>query len=254
MLIYIKPAAATLVGFLACIYVSGLSATDSFIIDDENLIFEPLYTTAVYGFRAFPTSKIVMHDWKSGLSIRADVLARSLEAVIPGEEVTLQDLHATPRLVDPVHSYTPVFISADYEEQTTLAAPKLSVPSSGRYDSRLIVSAFGTELVSREPNQFMATPVERLEFIELNPDVAMDLLTVYGGLNSLINYESARIPTTLNQFDNTMAQYSGLYAVAKIPIGNVRMERPLVLKPTTLGIEVPEEWEDTYNLRLVILL
>jgi hypothetical protein len=208
--------------FLCWCYPSIPSAADPLIIDEETLSFNTLYTTTVYRFRAFPVTNIVTSDLKSGLAISADVLKESFEALALNQSATLYDIRSHPW--ESASPYTPVFITASHEEKSTLAVPKLSVPSSGRYDARFIVAAFGTELVDTTAVQQQGLPLSKLSNIKLNPKVAMDFLTVYSGSNSSKNYEAAKIPATFNRFDEALAQQSELYAVAKIPLGEVKWE------------------------------
>jgi hypothetical protein len=252
MLPYLKhPAAVAVVLICSFFCPPNLAAADPLVIDDENFTFKTLYSTRIYGFRAFPISKIISRDPKHGFAIKADVLSDSLRAVAPGQSFTLRDLHEATPTSSIMATYTPVSLSANPEERETLAIQKVNAPSSGEYDAGFIVSAFGTELVDQESLQPPLT-VDDLEYISLDPSVAMDVLTVYGGLNSLQSYENSRIPVQFNQFDNALSQHPELYAVAKIPIGDVSMGEPLIRDPDALQAEVPEEWRDAYSVKLFI--
>ena len=247
-----RPVAAFAVLILGFYCSPSPLAADSLVIDDENLSFDPLYSATVYGFRAFPISKIVNRDGKSGFGINASVLSRSLDAIAPGEPMTLQELDLRSLSSSGVLSYAPVLISSDYEERTTMALQKLSAPASGEYDAGFIVSALSTELIDREFIQRNPGAISDIDFIEFDSDVAMDFLTVYAGLNSLANYEAARVPVTFDQFDNALQQHSELYAVAKLPIGDVEMGMPIVLDPDGVGIEVPDSWTSGYTVKLML--
>jgi hypothetical protein len=133
MVTYLKRSIAVSVTVIHCCWHShSLFAAEPFIIDDENVTFETLYSTTVYGFRAFPIRNIVRADWQAGLAIKADVLKASLEQIMPGQSVTLHDLEINPPLVSTItQDYTPVFISADYEEQADLAVEKWSAHQPG---------------------------------------------------------------------------------------------------------------------------
>ena len=181
MLPYLKHSAAVTVVLICCLSGrANLLAADPFIIDDERLAFEPLYSAKVYGFRAFPISKIVSRDPKHGFAIKAQVLSESLKAVAPGQSFTLRDLQTVMPTSSTMTPYTPASMSANYEEQKTLAIQKLNAPSSGKYDAAFIVSAFGTELVDQDSLQ-PPLIVDDMEYIYLDQGVAMDILTVYGG-------------------------------------------------------------------------
>jgi hypothetical protein len=95
-------------------------------------------------------------------------------------------------------------------------------------------------------------PVDKMNVIHLDRTLGMDLLSVYSGLSSLSDYAPNKIPNAFKQLDDALAPHAEFYAVAKLPMGNVDMGTPLIFEPSIYGIHAPDEWNEEYNLKLVL--